>query len=368
MFRNDVHDRLRVVYAALGYNKSDILTVNEAFHVAHTYMSTLIIGNPVEELHARDVALSDAAFRLQERHDQITSVLQSTMTQVATGNPQSFEWELMTSWLFEFGKQLGHSEDKECQVMKHGLLPWEEGFGTGRVRLSDFHRASESFQESFSELRSMEALDETDPDDPKVIIPNYLQGETNCISPAGYYSICCFDECEALMDKIEAHFEAPAAMPSAIVSFVATLPSASQPASRSLDPELLEVLQLLAMDQGGMVPLHSKHFAHWMHQAYPRECSHPQQSNADRFNQSLSHFKDELKAEHAEALPMSDPANASIQKLQEQPADKLLGQNQSRSLAYEICMACIMSFIGTGLAKVFLKISQSNRGKASKEL
>jgi len=364
MFRKDVQDRLRVVYAALGYNESDTLVFNKAFHVAHAYMSALVIGNPVEELHEADVRLSDDAFVAQERHGEIQDLLRSTMWQVAGDGPESFEWKLMVSWLLEFGKQVGHHEDKECQVMKNSLLPWEAAAGTGRVRLPDFYKASDAFEEDVKDLRSMEALDETDPDDPKVIIPNYLQGTTNCINPAGYYSICCFDECEALMDKIEVHFEAPVAKPSAIASFVASLPSASQPANRSLVPELLEVLELLAMDHGGTVPLHSKKFAHWMHQAYPWECSHPQQSNADRFNQSLRYLIDELKAEHSKTWGMPHLERASTQKMRDEPYE----QSHSRSVASEICMTCIMGFVGTLLAKVFLNISKRSQGKAAKEI
>jgi len=368
MFRNDVHNRLRIVYAALGYNKSGILGFDKAYHVAHAYMSVLIIGHPVEELFEGDVVLSDDAFRSQERHGSMVDLLENTMVRIAGDNPRSFDWELMSSWLLEFGKQLGHHEDQECQAMKNDLLRSEAGIGTGRVRILDFYKASESFEESLRDLRSMEALDESDPDNIQVIIPNYLQGESNCINPAGYYSICCFDECEALMDKLEAHFEAPTARPSAIASFVASSPSASQPANKSLAPELLEVLELLAMDRGGMVPLHGKEFAHWMHQAYPRECSHPQQTNADRFNQGVTSHIERLKAEHAAAWNLQALTRAPTQRMQEQFVDEPLEQRQSGFILHEICMTCIMGVVGTILFKVFLKISKSSRGKAPKEL
>jgi len=367
MFRSDVYDRLDVVYEAFRHNKSEILDFHEASIIGHAYMSTLMLGNPVEELHVEDVMLSFDAFKFQERHHEIADLLRSTMSQVAGDKRQDFGWELMTSWLLTFGRQLGHVEDKECKLMKHDLVKLEAGIGTGRVRLSDFHAAESWFQESLSDLRSMEALDETHPDDLKLIIPNYLQGATNCISPAGYYSICCLDECEGLMDKIEAHFEAPFASPSAIASFVSSLPSASEPANRSLAPELLEALSI---GQGGMVPLHSKHFAQWMHQAYPRECSHPQQANTDRFNQSLRYAVDQLKVEHAAAvgLPQVSKPNVSAKVMEENPVDKHVHQQQSESTAYEILMTCVMGVVSVSLTKVFLRNGQKGRGKTLKQL
>lgn len=379
MFRQDVTDRLGMVYAAVNVNKSDPLMFEQALLVAQSYMATLIIGNPVEELTKEDVKLSTSAFIMQERYEQFRRLLLSTMIEVLgpqSLNTRSFEFELMTSWLLAFGKQLGHLENKECQVMKHNLLHKEAGLGTGRVRLTDFYTASEHFEEGLNDLRAMEALDETDSADPKVIIPNYLQGATNCISPAGYYSICCLDECEELMDKIEAHFEAPAASPSAIASFVASLPSVTETANRNLSPELLELLELLATDPGGLVPLHGKRFADWMHQAYPRECSHPQRSNADLFNQSLRHINDDVKAEHwALAMqeqdgqfPETETTNDSSQTLPESQTDTASSQSSAGSIVNEVLVTCVMGVVGMALAKFLFKIRERARVKNLKLL
>lgn len=246
--------------------------------------------------------------------------------------------------------------------MKHKLLPLETNAGTGRVRLSDFNNASDLFIENVSDLRDMAALDETDPTDPMVLIPNYLQGGTNCITPAGYYSICCFDECEALMDKIESHFEAPAAYPEAIASFVASLPSSSTQANRSLAPDLLWILGLLAMNSGGMVPLHGKEFAEWMHQAYPRECSHPQQSKQDRFDLNFRRFMDEMKAEHATTTDIALSAPAEQEKHQKLE-DRSSEQGQSEAASYELFMTFVLGFVGMALAKVVCNIRKGNRVK-----
>jgi len=370
IFRSDVHDRLRVVYAAFNFDAVAVLDYDDALAVAHAYMATLIIGNPVEQLDSADVMVSNSAFLMQERYDQISDLLTRTMHQVGGEDLQKFDWELMTSWLLAFGKQLGHLENQECQSMKYQLLDQEADQGSGRVSILDFHSTDLNFEESLEELRSMEALDETNPGDPKVIIPNYLMGATNCVSPAGYYSICCLDECEELMDKIEGQFEAPAASPKAIASFVASLASATVPANKSLAPGLLEMLEGLAMHNGGMVALHSNKFAQWLHQAYPRECSEPRLT--DRFNQSLRYVMDEVKQVQASLMKaqgtnfgsaLGAHNSQSTVRADEQPPQTHVG-----GTSYDVFATILMGTLGMGLAKLLIKYFSTGPRKAFKEI
>ena len=65
-------------------------------------------------------------------------------------------------------------------------------------------------------LRELGALDESSSSDPRVMIPNYLISQTNCIASSDYYSVCCIDECESLMGKIELAVGAPKASPDSL--------------------------------------------------------------------------------------------------------------------------------------------------------
>merc|ERR1719254_45463 len=53
------------------------------------------------------------------------------------------------------------------------------------------------------------------------------------------------------------------------------MPSATISASRELPPLLHSRLSDIAQHHGGLVPLHGRLFAQWMHLAYPRECNYP---------------------------------------------------------------------------------------------
>jgi len=132
------------------------------------------------------------------------------------------------------------------------------------------------FKEHPELLKQMGALDDSDPSVPRVIIPNYVYTPSNCLNPASaFYSICCMDRCEELMDHLESRIQDPFARPAKIVDVVSALPSASVSAPRTLPSALVRKLEEVAAHHEGLVPLHSRLFAQWMHFAYPRECQYP---------------------------------------------------------------------------------------------
>merc|ERR1719188_2466740 len=77
------------------------------------------------------------------------------------------------------------------------------------------------------------------------------------------------------MDHLESKIRDPFAVPEKILDVVSALPSASVSAPRTLPAALARKLQEVAAHHHGLVPLHSRLFAQWMHFAYPRECQYP---------------------------------------------------------------------------------------------
>lgn len=195
------------------------------------------------------------------------------------------------SILEEVGDQYGRWQNRECQDLKSQLLSLEDRSvgtnGSGRVRLSDFYGSALrdgnwQFSESKQYLVQLGALDAHDTVTPRIVIPNYINSPSNCIASSKFYSVCCINECESLMDHIEHHFAAPVATPQEIIQFAAGLPSATVPADRTLHPMLVARLEEIARYHGGHVPLHGRLFAQWMHHAYPRECPYPHISGTTR--------------------------------------------------------------------------------------
>merc|ERR1719269_445440 len=182
----------------------------------------------------------------------------------------------------EIGERYGRFQDVECRQLKDMLLASEDPSvgGAGRVRIADFykkaiHEGKWQFTESIDYLRQLGALDESDASNPRVIIPNYVSGPSNCVASSAYYSVCCLDECEGILGRLEQIIAAPEASPSTILNLVPMIPSATMPSNRTLSTWLHHRLEEVAKHHGGLVPLHGRLFAQWLHYAYPRECNFP---------------------------------------------------------------------------------------------
>jgi len=200
-----------------------------------------------------------------------------------TGDPSSYEFSMLTKVAETVGEEYGTFQDIECRDIKAFLME-REFRGSGRVRLSDFWKpeldggSQWTFRESIGYLRQLGALDESDPNDMTVVIPNYLHSHTNCVARGDYYAVCCKDECENLFGHLEGRLAAPEAAPEAIVAIVENLPSSTVNSPRKLSSLLLKRLKDTAAEHGGMVPIHGRLFAQWLHHAYPRECPYPHES------------------------------------------------------------------------------------------
>jgi hypothetical protein len=303
MIHTDVPARLKIVYEAHARKTDDVLDWDQAIELMRSYMSSFILGSHTEHLTKIEVLLNAKAFsRRFVRAEGVEVLLLDIVKNAAPDYPShKFTFDFISSVMTQFGAQLGSFEDNECQVMKNALVKLEHRPGSGRVRLGYFYGETEifHFRENSDYLRDAGVLDESDPEDPKVVISNYLASPSNCVSPSGYYDICCFDECEELMDKIEAKIEAPMGTPEAIASVVTSLRYVVQPSNTTLPAELMDLLHNVASHHGGMVPIHGRLFWQWMHQAFPHKCTHP---TVAKSRHSLSYSGDVSDAEKSKFI------------------------------------------------------------------
>merc|ERR1719221_2246141 len=107
----------------------------------------------------------------------------------------------------------GPFQNLECRSLKASLVDMDR-LGAGRVLLRDFYSSFQNdplhhFSESVDYLRNLGALDERDPNRMAVAIPNYIISKANCLTASGFYAICCSNECESLMRRVEHNISAP---------------------------------------------------------------------------------------------------------------------------------------------------------------
>mmetsp|Transcript_139737 Transcript_139737/g.243339 ORF Transcript_139737/g.243339 Transcript_139737/m.243339 type:complete len:564 (-) Transcript_139737:29-1720(-) len=176
--------------------------------------------------------------------------------------------------------------ESECASMKLSLVEMDT-HNTGRVPLTQFYKTTIDgewrFGESEAYLRELGALDETSSflEGPQVIIPNYIQATSNCIVSTAHYLVCCVQECETLLGEIEAAIGAPLASVSDLLPVVGNMTSQTtldDDESPHLGDRLIGQLEEVAKTHGGMVPLHGRLFAQWLHYVFPRECPFPHKS------------------------------------------------------------------------------------------
>eukprot|EP00490_Sorites_sp_Unknown_P004541 CAMPEP_0114688732 /NCGR_PEP_ID=MMETSP0191-20121206/63788_1 /TAXON_ID=126664 /ORGANISM="Sorites sp." /LENGTH=481 /DNA_ID=CAMNT_0001976541 /DNA_START=70 /DNA_END=1511 /DNA_ORIENTATION=- len=186
---------------------------------------------------------------------------------VAPKSKGSLTFDEITHVVEEIHEHYGKFHDEvDCQDMKQVLLGMERC--PGRVDLSRFYAASLyedkwQFSESVDYLRDLSALDTSSR--PRVVVSNYVLGASNCIGTSRFYAQCCVDPCDQLMAKLEKALQAPEAPAASVHAAIkAVLPPTAKVQHR---------LEEIAHD--GMVVLHGRLFAQWMHHAYPQDCPMP---------------------------------------------------------------------------------------------
>jgi len=197
---------------------------------------------------------------------------------VTRGAEAEFGFAVGEQIVMRFIRGFGVSQDEECQNLKRDLVKLESS-REGRVDLRRFHAAATNqqgvgFIETADYLRQIGALDESTGSQ-DVIIPNYINGPSNTLFSGRHFSVACLDECEDLLGHVERRVGGPVATVSELLSIVRSLPPKGHVEPRALDDALVRHLHEVAELHAGVVPLHGRLFALWMHHAYPRDCPYP---------------------------------------------------------------------------------------------
>jgi hypothetical protein len=278
-------ERLRVSYLAMNVTTEDALSEEEALTLLDVYMSIYILGFLHSDLKTMTAATA------QELHANILELyptwpetqqfLREVYRSVAPKRDY-FYFNEMENVIGEIGERYGRFQDIECRQFKDWLVSSEDPGvgGEGRIRISDFYAKALNegkwqFSESVDYLRQLGALDESDASNLRVIIPNYVSGPSNCVASSAYYSVCCVDECESILGRLEDMVAAADATPDTILQLIPTIASATKQSDRKIPDWLKQRLHEVASRHGGLVPLHGRLFAQWLHYAYPRECNFP---------------------------------------------------------------------------------------------
>jgi len=247
----------------------------------------------------------------------------------------------------------------ECASMKEALMGMDK-HSTGRVPLAKFYSTAINsdwrFGESEAYLRELGALDESSSwMGAQVMIANYLQATSNCIVSTEHYLVCCQAECESLMGEIESAIQAPEALPEAILDIVRSMTSQTtldHDEPPHLEGSMVDQLNKVARNHGGMVPLHGRLFSQWLHYVFPHECPLPHKQGAaitvstpSEFGQHFIASKDDMEkhASNTTALDIS-VTKEDLQWMSQWSADEefMMDYSDGQSWSYLLVLGSIL--------------------------
>jgi len=208
-------------------------------------------------------------------------------------------------------EEYGRWQDHDCMDFKKRLMQVEEN-GTGRVNIADFYdqalnKGNWEFSESVAYLRDIGALDMTSPTRPRVVIPNYIHSQSNCVAPSEYYSVCCINECDDIHVQLESGLGAPEVTPPEIIDQISRVSSSTVPQGQSVSDVMRNRLKQIANAHAGRVPIFGRLFAEWLHHMYPRECPYPH----------VSGMRKEMSLQQWEQQNPGLPSRASREEMQQ---------------------------------------------------
>jgi hypothetical protein len=306
-FENLAHaeamDRLRLAYRVHELPQDFTFTTKEQVEsVVDVYMAAYITSTNLTAAIESGLGPAGVLANAEELYPgwaAVRTFVREVMW-VSTSGRSTFSSVDVSSFVTRIGDKFGRWQSHECDDLKRDLLSIKDD-GTGRVPLAKFYDSALNhgqwqFTEKIEYLRMLGALDESRPSSPSVIVPNYVLSPSNCVASSAYYSVCCLDECEDMMDHLEQEIKAPDAKPALIASFIATMPSSTTRTNRIIPAHLLERLEEIAVANDGLVPLHGRLFAQWLHHLSPRECPYPHLSGTTQAVRPEEIDEDQLTA------------------------------------------------------------------------
>jgi len=284
LVRNEAEGRLKAAYEALGMSSTDAHPEYVFDEALDLFMMDFMIGgnftvsNP-EEVNEKKKNMKAVHLKWEEIRDFLRDVRKTIVAEESV-----IDFQQAKHIVTEVGQRFGRWQDTQCRALKDQLLTMGDR-QVGRVPLSDFYKAALDGTvrgEHIDYLRQLGSLDESVSNKPTVVVANYINSPANCITSSGFYSVCCMNECEAILRNIEQSVAGPLAQPADIEKLVANMPSSTVSAPREISQALHGRLLQIAGQHDGDVPLHGRLFAQWLHHAYPRECPYPHLSGSIR--------------------------------------------------------------------------------------
>jgi len=280
LIQGDTAERMKAAYYVHQMDPSTPASTAEIVDMLKTFMAHFLSLQ-----HTSGYALSLEETREERQSVELTYdgwssvsslIYEATMSRAERNADQLVSFSEALSAAQEVLQTFETISARDCQEIKRGLVEMPNG-ARGEVLLSDIHKkaldGASQLSESVEYLNALGALSESERGT-SVLVPNYVLSPSNCLGTTSFFDMCCPNECEVIMDKLEAHLRKPEAEPSVVYSFMRSLYGGD-----AISGDALTELDNLALHRNGTVALHGYHFTLWLHHAFPRECPRPRRED-----------------------------------------------------------------------------------------
>jgi len=385
------------IFTTLGLPIPGRRTEKEVDDIVDTFMMVFAFGINLDVSILADVQKAKA--HLEKSHSGWPQ-LQSFAKEVKQG--ASVGRELDFAGIVQLVEKISQGyakwQGKDCKRVKDELTA-KPSYQEGRVQLSEVKASHAAggrslFMESFQDFEKLGVLSEGSEAEARLIIPNYVNSQSMCLSTASMYTVCCVNECDGLLSSLEREVGGPSAEPAQLARLVAALPGLSLG-----ERLILDEFQGL-VDASGQISLHGPKLASWMHRAFPLECPAPLASSkianpktpdewiGESENLEVKNLEDMIsevadvlaryttmgKEAGAEILvaedPVSDPSVDVVSHVIQHQQNFLPQSSQPNLISTIFRLAAMLSMMGiVGVAaKSALKVTISSSDKLQKGL
>jgi|Transcript_28654 hypothetical protein len=277
-------DNLQNLFKLFNVAADEVHSTKAADEFIDLYMTKYILGDKVEGVSVKQLRKTKNHMHEIYSGWAQTQKFVRKLRQDVLGDRDHISLPDIRKVVVKIGEQFGQVQNLDCHTLKTRLIGLETG-EKGCVPFSSFYAPSVKsdgdqwqMEESPEYLKQLGIVDDSNPNNMKVMVPNYLNSPVNCISTSAYYSVCCIDECDNILGRIERHVRGPSATPLVLSALVSKMSSSTEPGNRTLTFSQMRRLNSIAEKHDGQVPIHGRLFMQWMHTVYPRECAYPHMS------------------------------------------------------------------------------------------
>lgn len=264
LVHGEMLDILYSIYSTIGLSTAGVRSKEEVDEILDLFMMVYAFGFNLEASTHKD--MMKARRHLEDKHSGWAPLRAFAANVEKTIQQEAFDFNGVLRITEEISNHYAQWQSRDCTRAKE-LLTAMPGASPGRV-LAQEVKSSRSpgyrslFTESSQDLQKLGVLDSE-----HLVVPNYINSQSMCLSTASFYTACCPNECDNLLSSLERSVGAPVAEAAHMDKLLTSLAPGS--------PSRLDSLNAIASKNNGQISLHARSFAQELHAWFPTQCPQP---------------------------------------------------------------------------------------------